>query len=418
MASSKRRQLLYLIMVAVALEVATLAMLQSYRSASEAARETEQLASLLNAAEAAEWEAIASLDPAHLNLDEGDRVEHDVEGLVIELNKHDVVDRRLLTLVDDYFRAVEQEMAAVQAGRRQDAIELDETLVDPLFEAIIDQSSAASETAHRRAVAAGTTVAVGLMAAVAIGVVAATRLVRYSERAHQLMENNQAKDRFLATVSHELRTPLTAIRGYAEVLDDPGCELDAKEQREMIRVIAEQTREMSGLIEDLLVGARAEMESLSIQTADVEITSLLRSTIDGLRQPASATLDVIAAAETWVSADRARLGQIIRNLVTNAFVHGGPRVVVSVREAGDRVTIDVSDDGPGVSEADRDQIFRPYVSGSGTRAAGSVGIGLYVSRELARLMGGDVTYEDESGESTFRITLPAARPAVLSTNNP
>ncbi len=99
---------------------------------------------------------------------------------------------------------------------------------------------------------------------------------------------------------------------------------------------------------------------------------------------------------------------MIRNLLTNSFRYGGDRVRLELRGGEGESRVLVVDNGDGVPEADREAIFEPYRrAGDGSGPAGSIGLGLSVSRKLARLMGGDLTYCLDEGESTFELTLPA-----------
>jgi signal transduction histidine kinase len=99
--------------------------------------------------------------------------------------------------------------------------------------------------------------------------------------------------------------------------------------------------------------------------------------------------------------------QIVRNLATNAQRYGGDAIRVEMDRGNDRATLRVIDDGAGVPEDDRERIFEPYASAHGVAGhPGSIGLGLAISRKLARLMGGDLTYRYQDGESIFEFTLP------------
>jgi len=109
--------------------------------------------------------------------------------------------------------------------------------------------------------------------------------------------------------------------------------------------------------------------------------------------------------------DPARTRQIIRNLLTNAFRYGGDEVLIDIASDGQAARIQVRDNGVGVPEDQRTLIFEPYHrAGLGRDPVGSVGLGLAVSRQLARAMGGDLTYRYESGHSIFEFSLPPATP--------
>ena len=118
-----------------------------------------------------------------------------------------------------------------------------------------------------------------------------------------------------------------------------------------------------------------------------------------------------APAGITAYADPARLRQILRNLVSNAVRYGGAHRSIQVVSSGRTVTIDVRNDGPAVPGEMVESIFQPYVSAHApTAVTGSIGLGLAVSRQLARMMGGDLRYLRETGFTVFRLTLPAGVP--------
>ena len=115
----------------------------------------------------------------------------------------------------------------------------------------------------------------------------------------------------------------------------------------------------------------------------------------------------ITGGPASVTADPARLRQILRNLATNARRYGGPNVEVRVVAGADVTTVEVRDDGDGISPEDREHIFEPYrTAHASIGQPASVGLGLTVSRQLARLMDGDLEYERDGTWSVFRLTLP------------
>ena len=117
----------------------------------------------------------------------------------------------------------------------------------------------------------------------------------------------------------------------------------------------------------------------------------------------------MTAEDPVVHADGTRLRQILRNLVHNAVAHGGPNIAVAVAQLEDTVEVSVFDDGDPLSIEDCEQIFEPYARTDGAQAAGTqgIGIGLYVSRLLAQLMGGDLLCLRTSDLTEFRLTLSA-----------
>ncbi len=239
-----------------------------------------------------------------------------------------------------------------------------------------------------------------------------TELKQAERRLERLIES---KDEFVASVSHELRTPLTTVVGLA-------CELDARyhafsgaERRELIGLIADQASEMAYLTEDLLVAARRDGAEVAICPEPVDVRVELARVLRDLGRATSrihVRLDV-DRAEPPCWADPGRVRQILRNLLVNALRHGGPEVGVEVTT--DRaVEVAIRDDGAEIPLAERSSIFEPYhrvEPSSGLPA--SVGLGLTVSRQLARRMAGDVIYERSAAGNVFTLRLPlAAQPAA------
>jgi signal transduction histidine kinase len=221
----------------------------------------------------------------------------------------------------------------------------------------------------------------------------------------------KSKDEFVASVSHEVRTPLTAVVGLAEELRVNRAEFREAETDEFISLIADQSREVANIIEDLLVAARADTGTLDINVGLVDLRDLMGAELVGggftesLHQ-GSLTIEMLEAP-AWGDATRVR--QIIRNLLTNALRYGGDRVRVSSGVSGGIARIGVADTGSGVPVQDRDRIFEPYQRAHDRPTQpGSVGLGLTVARQLARLMGGDLTYRYDGVESIFELSLPAA----------
>lgn len=214
----------------------------------------------------------------------------------------------------------------------------------------------------------------------------------------------ESKDELVASVSHELRTPITTIMGMAFELRDHADRFGPGEADELIGLIADQSRELSNIVEDLLVAARSDLETLAVrpEALDVhdEIAQIVASTAPGPHP----VIHAEGAPTAW--ADPLRFRQIVRNLLSNARRYGGSTVRIDAGTEGGQVVVRVSDDGAGVPIGDEEAIFQPYTRSTRDDALpGSIGLGLPVSRRLARLMGGDLTYRYDRG-SIFEVRLP------------
>jgi signal transduction histidine kinase len=224
---------------------------------------------------------------------------------------------------------------------------------------------------------------------------------------------SQAKSQFLATMSHELRTPLTAIIGYDELLLNELWGPLTDRQRQQLERIRVSAWHLVTIIDQILTFSRAEAGREQAAREPVELTQLVRDTMTML-EPQAAAKDLhlelhLPREPVWAQTDAGKLRQILLNLAGNAvkFTERGSVEVTLV--PGDTVEVQIRDTGGGVAPADVERIFEPFtqVDQSNTRAQGGTGLGLTVSRRLARLLGGDIHLDSELGRgSTFTLALP------------
>lgn len=247
------------------------------------------------------------------------------------------------------------------------------------------------------------------------GIVANFRDVTEQARAQKALEESntrlaelvRSKDEFVASVSHELRTPLTAVLGLAEELRDNIADISEEERLELRNVLAVQAREVAAIVEDLLVAARADIGAVTILPEPHDVAKSVEEVLRVVEPRAD--LELSLDHRCIALADPGRCRQVIRNLVTNAMRYGGDQVRIEARNGGGLVRLSVADNGEGLSSEDAARVFEPYESAHQERSQpASIGLGLTVSRQLARLMRGDLAYRNEDGWSTFELTLPAA----------
>jgi signal transduction histidine kinase len=227
-----------------------------------------------------------------------------------------------------------------------------------------------------------------------------------------LMELAQAKDRFIAAVSHELRTPLAAVMGFAGELARNADQYSSGELTEMAEFVYSQSLELTELVNDLLTAERAASGNLTITTGDVQLLEECNRAVDSiLEAPPIEVFGVEVAAH----ADGLRTRQILRNLITNAVRYGGDTIAVEVAAEGKMARVTVRDNGAGVKGMDGERIFDAYYRAAQAESKpDSVGLGLSVARQLARLMKGDLVYRRRSGWTEFELTLPLGEmPALI-----
>jgi PAS domain S-box-containing protein len=237
----------------------------------------------------------------------------------------------------------------------------------------------------------------------------AERMARAAAEAASL-----AKSQFLAVMSHELRTPLTAIIGNADlVAEGIWGPVNAKQAAQLGRVKASAWHLVT-IIDEILTYARTEAGKEIARLVPVDVVELASETLSLLEVEAAGRgidLKFHAPAGDWrFETDPGKLRQILLNLVGNAlkFTDEG-EVALTVETTGPKLLVHVRDTGDGIAPEHVDRIFEPFwqVDQTTTRRQGGTGLGLPVSRRLARLLGGDVTVSSTVGEgSTFTVHLP------------
>jgi signal transduction histidine kinase len=237
------------------------------------------------------------------------------------------------------------------------------------------------------------------------------------DRTAEAEEANKAKARFLANMSHDLRTPLNAIIGYADLLDVGARGAVTPEQREDLRRIKRSGQHLTSLINDVLDFAKIEAGRLRLRVEAVSVKRVL-SDVEALVAPQIRTtgLDISYRCDSdlLVRADREKLDQILVNLVGNAIKFTAPGGHIDVEAVGDgaQARLAVRDTGRGIPSGELESVFEPFVQVDPLRVPNGqkgVGLGLAISRELARAMSGDLTVSSAPGEgSTFTVRLERA----------
>jgi signal transduction histidine kinase len=241
------------------------------------------------------------------------------------------------------------------------------------------------------------------------------RLYRQSEIArHEAEAASRAKGQFLAVMSHELRTPLNAILGYSELVEMGVHGPVSDAQREAMGRIRRSGQHLLALVNNVLNLERSEVNGVETEFATLSVTQLFDDASTLTRPQAEAKGIVLSVhappPELAVLGEREKAGQVVVNLLSNAvkFTPAGGRIDLGYEVARDTITLRVSDSGPGIPADALNRIFEPFVQLDNglTRRAEGAGLGLAISRRLARLMGGDLTVESEVGRgSRFSFTL-------------
>ena len=230
----------------------------------------------------------------------------------------------------------------------------------------------------------------------------------------ELERASQAKSRFIASMSHEFRTPITSIMGHADLLSRTASDASPP------AAIQRASWHLLTLVENLLEEARQGQGTVHLNPARVDLDAVLKdmSALFG-EQARSKGLELRIGAspsDASLETDELRLRQVLINLLGNAirYTREG-RVELNTVFSDDRLEFRVSDTGPGISESDRERIFKPFMRLDETGQSGA-GLGLSITRHLVDAMGGQIELDSEPGRgSTFRFTLVATPPGKTPT---
>jgi two-component system, OmpR family, sensor histidine kinase KdpD len=260
-----------------------------------------------------------------------------------------------------------------------------------------------------------------LLVAALTGSELATRLrseAAVAQRTLVRMEGEKLRNAVLAAVSHDLKTPLTAIRGLAEVLEQPGC-LDAAEQIDIARSIRMQAEEQHRLVMNLLDLARLQSEGVRLNRqwhplGEIVGTALTRSAalLGGRRIHAQLPPDL-----PLIEVDGVLLERVLVNLLENAGKYTGAEATVLIRAApsADWIHVFVEDDGPGLP-VDPERLFEPFTRGQKESSIAGVGLGLTLCRSIVAAHGGTIRGEQRAPRGArFEVRLPLSAPPEIET---
>lgn len=235
---------------------------------------------------------------------------------------------------------------------------------------------------------------------------------------------NDAKSEFVSIASHELKIPMTSIKGYARLLDMGAAGPVSEKQRDFLQVISANVDRMEALVRDLLDISRIETGRLTLEREAFDLQPLLDEVLQGVQKEIegrSLSLKVdLPPKLPLVWADRARVGQVLTNLLSNAYKYTpkGGRITVNMRPAaplesqdGEAILISVSDTGIGISPEDQVKIFTKFFRADHplVQEIEGTGLGLSITKSIIELHGGRIWVESQPGQgSTFYFTLPIA----------
>jgi two-component system sensor histidine kinase BaeS len=225
--------------------------------------------------------------------------------------------------------------------------------------------------------------------------------------ARSLRHEDQLRRDMVADIAHELRTPVTILQGGTEELLDGIADPDPAR----LTSLHDETLRLGRLVDDLATLAAAQAAALTLQRAPADLGKIAAAAADALESQfteAGLTLN-LDTPEAAVSADEARITQIVTNLLTNAvkYTPPGGQVTLTTRADADAARLTVADTGPGIPAADLPHVFERFWRGTGAKGRSGAGIGLAVAAELAAAHGGTLTAASPpGGGAVFTLTLP------------
>jgi signal transduction histidine kinase len=214
----------------------------------------------------------------------------------------------------------------------------------------------------------------------------------------------QLRSQFFSIASHELKTPLTSIYGILQLQErmarmkkDEPVALQEERKESFLRIVIRQVERLNELIDGLLDVSRIQNGRFMVEPADVDVAMILRETVNArlvlIAKEAGVTLNTDAPDSLHAFVDPVRMEEVVTNLVMNAirFSPEGGVVWIKLRGEGGSFRLTVRDQGPSVPVEDRERIFQPFERAQRTSRLGGLGLGLYISRQIAQLHGGNVS---------------------------
>jgi signal transduction histidine kinase len=223
---------------------------------------------------------------------------------------------------------------------------------------------------------------------------------------------------FFSMASHEIRTPVTAILLQLDLALRQISRGDSSNTEEMLRKARQRTKALTALINDLLDVSRLDVGKFALELEDLDLASVVRRTIEEYPSDEDHPIRISSSDRSLpVRGDARRIVEVLENLLSNAVKYSpqGGLVTVEVGRENDEAVVRIRDEGLGIPEAERGQIFERFFRTSVAKPYGGVGLGLYISREIVTRMGGDIQLESSGREgSVFRVTLPLQRVPATS----
>ena len=229
---------------------------------------------------------------------------------------------------------------------------------------------------------------------------------------NKLTKLSTQKDDFLSQVSHELRTPMTSIRSFSEILQSDKT-LDKKQLQYFSTIINDESQRLTRLLDEILDLSFLESGQVKLNLSDVNLSTVLQTALQSTQQAvlnANAKINVkIDWVENTLNTDVDRLSQVFINLITNAVKYNNkeqPELQISGKKTDGNLNLIFQDNGPGIPKSEQPIIFEKFTKLSNATSTSGVGLGLAISQEIMKNLGGALTCLDSEDGAKFLVTIP------------
>lgn len=248
------------------------------------------------------------------------------------------------------------------------------------------------------------------------------RLFRYAARFQQLKEVDEMKDEFISIASHELRAPLTSIKGYADIAREQIEKKRTKGVKKHLEAVTTSAKRLGDLVEDMLDVSRIEQNRIELDMKKINVAQIVDDVVNqfsiqakGKDLDISMELNGLDEKDAVIKADYDRFSQVIVNMVSNAIKYtreGEVKIKLAKEDGGKRILVKVKDTGVGMNAKEREKLFTKFyrVKTDQTKKVTGTGLGLWITKQLVELMGGEIWVDSIKGEGTeFTVAMKLAK---------
>jgi signal transduction histidine kinase len=219
------------------------------------------------------------------------------------------------------------------------------------------------------------------------------------------------KENFLSATSHELKTPLTSQKAFIQILDQMVTQNNDQQYKRYIKKISEQNEKLSQLVNSLLDANKIKDGRLLYTPTKFDMNLLIKEIITDLKQTTNRTITVASSVKKSIQTDKGKMDQVISNLIINAIKYSphSSEILINIKEKNNSMIVSIQDFGIGIDIGNFEDIFKPFyrITGHRERTFPGLGMGLYISNEIIKHLGGRMWLESTKGKgSTFFFSIP------------